>query len=150
MKYSAQYHVFPSTFHVLSRKIDFLWDIVYSFLDSLELSSRLQVNIILSNQGFKGKCLLYNRFYCRHSQFVRKHVQQIAVQSCVHFLRRTSPTRLCILRIQLPPSFQPQKANCFIHNFAENSLYNVHFKFSFLSFETVPNNYAKSWQFHLA
>ena len=85
MKYSAQYHVFPSSFHVLSRKIDFLWDSVQSFLDSLELSSRLQVNVILSSQGFKGKCLLYNRFYCRHSQFVRKHVQQIAVQSCVHF-----------------------------------------------------------------
>ena len=26
MKYSAWYHVFPATFHVLSRKIDFLWD----------------------------------------------------------------------------------------------------------------------------
>ena len=26
MKFSAQYHVFPATFHVISRKIDFLWD----------------------------------------------------------------------------------------------------------------------------
>ena len=28
MTYSAQYHVFPTSFHVTSRKIDFLWDSV--------------------------------------------------------------------------------------------------------------------------
>ena len=28
MKYSTYYHVFPDTFHVISRKIDFLWDSV--------------------------------------------------------------------------------------------------------------------------
>ena len=28
MKYSAVYHVFPATFHVISRKIDFLWNSV--------------------------------------------------------------------------------------------------------------------------
>ena len=28
MKYSAQYHVFPATFHVISRKIEYLWDSV--------------------------------------------------------------------------------------------------------------------------
>ena len=26
MKYSMEYPVFPATFHVISRKIDFLWD----------------------------------------------------------------------------------------------------------------------------
>ena len=30
MKYSAQYLVFPATFHFISRKIDFLWDSVKS------------------------------------------------------------------------------------------------------------------------
>ena len=29
MKYSAQYLVFPATFHVISRKIDYLWDSVW-------------------------------------------------------------------------------------------------------------------------
>ena len=31
MKYSAQYHVFSATFHVISRKIDFLWDSVLMY-----------------------------------------------------------------------------------------------------------------------
>ena len=26
MNYSAYYHVFPTTFHVISRKVDYLWD----------------------------------------------------------------------------------------------------------------------------
>ena len=26
--YSAKYHVFPDTFHVISRKVDYLWDSV--------------------------------------------------------------------------------------------------------------------------
>ena len=30
MKNSAVYHVFPATFHVISRKIDFLWDSVHA------------------------------------------------------------------------------------------------------------------------
>ena len=28
MKYSAEYHVFHATFHVISRKVDFHWDSV--------------------------------------------------------------------------------------------------------------------------
>ena len=28
MIYSALYHVFPATFHVISRTVDFLWDSV--------------------------------------------------------------------------------------------------------------------------
>ena len=28
MNYSAQYHVFPATFHVTSRKVEYLWDSV--------------------------------------------------------------------------------------------------------------------------
>ena len=28
MKYSEEYHDFPATFHVISRKVDFLWDSV--------------------------------------------------------------------------------------------------------------------------
>ena len=34
MKYSVYYHVFPATFHVISRKIDFLWDSVGMYEDS--------------------------------------------------------------------------------------------------------------------
>ena len=30
-KYSAKYHVFPATFHVISRKSDYLWDSVLGF-----------------------------------------------------------------------------------------------------------------------
>ena len=30
----ALYHVFPATFHVISRKMDFLWDRVASLLQS--------------------------------------------------------------------------------------------------------------------
>ena len=29
MNYSAEYHVFPATFHVISRKVDYLWDSVW-------------------------------------------------------------------------------------------------------------------------
>ena len=33
MKYSAYYHVFPTTFHVILRKIDFVWDsVLYKML----------------------------------------------------------------------------------------------------------------------
>ena len=30
MKYSAEYHVFPASFQVISRKVDYLWDSVFS------------------------------------------------------------------------------------------------------------------------
>ena len=31
MKCSALYHVFPATFHVISRKVDYLWDSVSGY-----------------------------------------------------------------------------------------------------------------------
>ena len=37
MKYSAQYHVFPASFHVTSRKVDFFWDSAPNVIVSLRL-----------------------------------------------------------------------------------------------------------------
>ena len=31
MNYSAYYHVFPATFHVIPRKVDYFWDSVQTF-----------------------------------------------------------------------------------------------------------------------
>ena len=36
MKYSVKYHVFPDTFQVISRKVDYLWDSV-PHVDCVEL-----------------------------------------------------------------------------------------------------------------
>ena len=48
LKYSAQYHVFPATFHVKSRKIDFLWDSVLLLLKmSQSFSTRAYLRVTL-------------------------------------------------------------------------------------------------------
>ena len=60
MKYTAYYrHVFPATTHVLSRKIDFLWDSVQwggELLTLTSISSEIQEILKTSHQ--KGNKLL--------------------------------------------------------------------------------------------
>ena len=54
MKYSAQYHVFPATFHVISRKINYLWNSEGIYFGNL-LDLRL-------NQNGKTDTYSYHRF----------------------------------------------------------------------------------------
>ena len=59
----ALYHVFPATFHVISRKMDFLWDRVASLLQSKtksvdEVGEKLMDVQYTSAQSFMGFTLI--------------------------------------------------------------------------------------------
>ena len=77
MTFSAQYHVFPATFHVISRKVDYLWDSV-----GVCLITRVKVLIygpffVSLTIGVNVEALLYvrevfkreNKFFCRTYNF---------------------------------------------------------------------------------
>ena len=52
MKYSAKYLVFPATFLVISRKIDYLWDTVLCFMLTLHIF-------------FKAPCKAHQKWFCK-------------------------------------------------------------------------------------
>ena len=49
MKYSAQYHVSPATFHVISRKVEYLWDSVGHTHEIIKQLSCLMFTTVLYN-----------------------------------------------------------------------------------------------------
>ena len=50
-KYSAEYHVFPATFHVLSRKVGYLWDSAPPGIIFSTKASGLMFNQYNDNRG---------------------------------------------------------------------------------------------------
>ena len=64
MKYSALYHGFPATFHVISRKIDFLWDSVYCIV--CRIVCRMRIPTLATDKSIPicaVKCIIHQKNY---------------------------------------------------------------------------------------